>query len=167
MNRFLASACILAATCVAVGATIQGLDLSSANTAITGPLVVANGGTNDTGTSWTTYTPTVSSLAGTITTASATGRFKTLGKTVWVQIAVTITTNGTGSSAVTATLPVSLPSSGVANYALAGYNATTAKLLAGLATLGAATRINIFQYDGTYPAASGDTLIITGTYESP
>lgn len=128
------------------------------------PVSIANGGTGDIGTAWTTYTPTITSGTGTITTSSAIGRFKTLGKTVFIQISVTITTNGTGANFVQATLPIN--SSGVANYSVVGYNSTTAKLIAGLMPNTASTVIRMFQYDGTYPATSGDIINISGVYES-
>ena len=56
--------------------------------------------------SWTAYTPTVSSITGTITTASATGAYATVGKIVFVRFSVSITTNGTGGTAVAFTLPL-------------------------------------------------------------
>ncbi len=54
---------------------------------------------------WTTYTPTVTSQSGTPTTVSATGRYKIQGKTITVQIQVTVTAVGTASGYIQATLP--------------------------------------------------------------
>lgn len=56
-------------------------------------------------TAWTTYTPTVSAQTGTITTSTATGRYKVIGKTVVVEAAVVITTAGTGAGWLGASLP--------------------------------------------------------------
>lgn len=48
---------------------------------------------------WSTYTPTVSSQTGTITAAtiSTSGRYKVLGKTIFVQFTITLTNVGTGT----------------------------------------------------------------------
>lgn len=58
---------------------------------------------------WTSYSPTLSSSAGTLastgTTATVTGRYKQIGKTVFLELWVVITTIGTASGAVICTLP--------------------------------------------------------------
>lgn len=124
---------------------------------------VANGGTGDTGTAWTTYTPTLSASTGTLTSASATGRYKQLGKTVHVQIVVTITTNGSAAVYVVATLPAL--GSPAAEYVLAGRNAgTDGKLLQGYIS-SAAAQVLILAYDNTYPGANGARLVLSGFYE--
>lgn len=56
---------------------------------------------------WTSYTPTITSLGGTPTTVSATGRYKVIGKTVIVQAEVTITNAGTATGNVNFSLPFS------------------------------------------------------------
>lgn len=60
------------------------------------PISVANGGTGDTGTAWSTYTPTLTAGTGSFTSASAAGRYKQLGKTVFCHVTITVTTVGTG-----------------------------------------------------------------------
>jgi len=60
---------------------------------MTTPLSVAQGGTGDTGTAWTTFTPAPACGTATITTASA--RSKTIGKTTFIQGDFTITVIGT------------------------------------------------------------------------
>jgi hypothetical protein len=112
---------------------------------------------------WTTYVPVVSAFGGTITTSSATGRYLKIGKTVIVSMIVTITTNGTGSGFVKATLPFT---AGSGQYGLAGReNASTGAMLQGFITA-AATTVAIFKYDGTYPGGSGFELTVSGAYES-
>jgi hypothetical protein len=54
---------------------------------------------------WTGYTPTLSTQGGSLTSASATGAYNQIGKTVWFTIAITITTAGTGTGFIRATLP--------------------------------------------------------------
>lgn len=79
-----------------------GLPLS---TGVTGTLPVANGGTGDTGTAWSTYTPTVTCGSGTITAYTASGRYKFIGKTAYAQVNVNITTLGTCTGALSLTMP--------------------------------------------------------------
>lgn len=54
---------------------------------------------------WSTYTPTVTS-GGSITSYTSSGRYKQIGKTVHLEITVTITNAGTGTGQLVATLPV-------------------------------------------------------------
>ncbi len=123
---------------------------------------VANGGTNDTGSAWTTSTPSVTSSGGTITTASCAFAYKALGKTVWFRAAVTITTSGTGSGFIQFTVP-----SGTTNAAVAGggYNTTTA-----VSTIwsipASSTTLSIAKYDGTTQIGNGNVIVITGVYET-
>lgn len=110
---------------------------------------------------WTAYTPLVSSLTGTFTTVSATGRFKQLGSTVFVEIIITITTNGTAAGNVVASLPIAAVSSGAV---LSGReNAAVGKMLQGLTQSGS---IAIWNYDNTYPGADGYQLEVSGIYEA-
>lgn len=64
-------------------------------TGVTGTLPIANGGTNDTGTAWTTYTASPACNSGSGTWTTNTAKFKSLGKTIFVQIDVTLTAVGT------------------------------------------------------------------------
>jgi hypothetical protein len=133
------------------------------------PIPVLSGGTGDTGAAWTTYSPTVASGTGALTTASATGRYKTLGKTVLVEINVTITTNGTGGGWIEASLPGGLTPAVDASYTMAG--STLQPRLCGvfLRTINGnvgGPHMRFFQYDGTYPGADGRQMIASGVYES-
>ncbi len=128
------------------------------------PIPIADGGTNDTGTVWTAYTPTITTQTGTITAlGTVTGRYKTLGKTVFFQVSIAITTNGTGAGSVRATLPLT----GAAfEFSISGVEtALTGKGLAGW-TLTSATYVIIIFSDGTYPGADGRRLVVSGVYES-
>ncbi len=131
---------------------------------ITGTLAIANGGTGDTGTAWTSYSPSLTCQSGgPLTVASSTGRYKTLGKTVFVQIAVTITTNGTCATWVNASLPVQ-----VANnyYVISGREELISqKMLQGAMSPGSVS-VAIINYDNTYPGANGALLIVSGVYEA-
>jgi hypothetical protein len=54
---------------------------------------------------WTSYVPTVTAQGGTITAYTATGRYKQIGKTVFLEADVTITTVGTASTGMIVTIP--------------------------------------------------------------
>ncbi len=111
---------------------------------------------------WTAYTPTVTAVAGTITTVSATGAYLIVGKVTFVDISITVTTNGTGSGHLIATLP-NTPANNL--HTFAGREvALTGKMLQGRVI--AATGLRIFYYDGTYPGADGASIAISGIYEA-
>lgn len=111
---------------------------------------------------WTAYTPTVGSGSGTITTSSATGRYKQIGtKTYAVEMEVTITTNGTGATTVTVTLPFAAKSATA--FAGRATNVSGKALSAAVAATG--STLAITNYDNTYPGANGEHLVVSGIYE--
>ena len=112
-------------------------------------------------TAWTTYTPTPSCGTGTFTSASATGRYKQIGKTVFVQAALTVTTNGTCAGNMRMSLP--LTSNGNA-YALSMFDNISASTGSAVASTDATT-IRMFTVAGAYP--TGFNPIVTGVYEIP
>lgn len=136
-------------------------------TGVTGTLPVANGGTGETGTAWTSYTPTVTASAGTFTTVSATGKYKKIGRVVHYNIKVTITTVGTASGQVWATLPFTAESASTIFPVGVGYeSAATGIFLAGFIPWYAPTQVYITKLDGTSAIVAGYVLNMCGTYES-
>ncbi len=130
---------------------------------VSGVLPVANGGTADSGTAWTTYTPTITSTAGTFTTTSSSGRWKQIGKTVFISVAVTITTVGSATGFILATLPVNNNAS------------TTAHLVGREAAVGGKTFIGkiasnqaeLIFYDNTATSTvAGGVFQFSGVYEA-
>jgi hypothetical protein len=111
---------------------------------------------------WTTYTPTISSTSGNITTSSATGSYSIMGKTVSLRVSITITANGTGASAVEVTLPTISKNTTVG---VGRANTVSGKILQAIAFAGNAS-MNIVNYDNTYPAVSGESIEISIVYES-
>lgn len=111
----------------------------------------------------TSYTPTVAASSGSITTSSATGSYQKISpKLCWFNAIATITTNGSGSG----TLRVGLPFAAVTEtfQSVQGYeNAISGKSVNGniAATLQYAA---CTFYDGTYPAADGARVIVTGFF---
>jgi hypothetical protein len=128
----------------------------------TTPVAVAYGGTGDTGTAWTAWTPTLSAASGTFTSAVAAGRYKTIGKTCFFTVAVTITTNGSAAGSVNITMPFTAQSSSIS---VGRETASTGAMLQG-ALAASGTTMTIFTPTNTYPGASGYVLQMTGVFET-
>lgn len=115
------------------------------------------------GSDWAAWSPTITSGTGTLTTTSVTtARYMTIGKTVIFRLFFTITTNGTGATDIRVTAPLTVSGSGVA----VGRNLTTGKMLQGQIVSSGLNEFRIFNYDNTYPAASGDQFLLSGSYET-
>jgi hypothetical protein len=113
---------------------------------------------------WTPYTPTVSASVGTFTTVSASGRYVPIGKIVLIRMRVTITTNGTAASSVSASLPFGAADS--FDQVLYGReNAVSGKMLAGR-IISSTSNVLIVNYDASYPGANGALLDVQGIYET-
>lgn len=105
------------------------------------------------------YTPTLSAGSGSFTSASASGVYKQIGKMVFFTVTVNITTNGTAASNVTVTNPIN--SNGAAAGAFGRETAVGGKMLQGVINT---TNMNIYNYDNTYPGASGASITVSGFY---
>jgi hypothetical protein len=112
---------------------------------------------------WTAYTPTVFAGSGTFTSASATGRYSIIGKTVFFEVAISITTNGTAATFV----GINTPPNTVA--------VTSNIIGCGRDILGAGKMLQMFingttagivNYDNTYPGSSGAQISVSGTFET-
>jgi len=145
-----------------------------------GNLAFANGGgidfsaTSGTGTSELfddyeegTWTPTVTSTSGTITTVdNVEGFYTKIGRQVTVYAHATTTDNGTGAGNLRFTglpyTPVSTTMSGT-GFMGVGYNSSSGKTLRGRVT-GGNLRIDVSNVDGTYPTSNGRSNSIQVTY---
>jgi hypothetical protein len=95
-----------AAGTVALTAISSGSDASISITPKGTGTLTLNGAVLDNA-AWSTYTPTITSSTGTITTVGTnTGRYKQIGKLVFVRTDTTITTVGTAGGQMRITLPV-------------------------------------------------------------
>lgn len=113
----------------------------------------------------TVYTPVITAGSGVFTSVSAIGRYRVIGKLIFFQLAVTITTNGTAAVQVNATLPFASVNVTDSDYCLYGRaNAVSGKQLQGIIGPNAST-LSILNYDGTYPGANGEKLYVSGFYE--
>lgn len=111
---------------------------------------------------WFAYAPTVISGSGTLTTASATGKFSLKGQMCHLQVAATITDKGTGGTDIRVAMPISA-STGVGTVAGCGSSFNTFIALAvNLTTAGV---LNIRKYDNTFYADNGQVLNAAITYQ--
>ena len=107
---------------------------------------------------WTAWTPTITAATGTLTTVSATGYYSKIAKVVAIQLVITITTNGTGGVAIISTLPIN---NNLVTIITGRETNTTGKILQGLVN---SNRIDIYNYDNSYPGADGYAFYMTGIY---
>lgn len=113
-----------------------------------------------------TFTPVVASFGGALTSYTATGQWRKLGRTVTLDIVINVTDNGTGSVLILVTgLPAAItPDTSYSSYYTAsGLNRSTAKALSCEVI---SSGINVYRYDAAYPVATGETLVITASYIS-
>ncbi|MDE2471875.1 MAG: hypothetical protein KGL35_24905 [Bradyrhizobium sp.] len=133
-----------------------GLPLS---TGVTGTLPVANGGTGDTGTAWTAFTPSLSCGTATFTVNSA--RSKTLGKTTFIETDFTITAIGTCTNLVTFTLPNTANSAA----ALSGEEISVSNHVGACVTATASTTASCREASGTAYVVN-ERFVFSGVYEN-
>jgi hypothetical protein len=111
---------------------------------------------------WITYTPTLTTSGGTLGSASGTGRYKYVAGAILLKLTATVTTVGTASGSVLATLPVTAATSG---GAISGKETVTSgKALTGEIS-GSATTVRIVDYSNTTMIAAGANAVLTGMYE--
>lgn len=113
----------------------------------------------------TSYTPVVTASAGTFTTTSASGRYYVIGKLVYFEAAVTITTVGTASGNVLVTLPFATNTSGGATTFAGAETVVTGKMVKGLVSANS-TALVLSYYDNTSTIAAGAVIVISGTFVS-
>lgn len=148
---------------VAINDTVSGGTTNSILKVAAGPLLAQIACSSDPGAAWATYTPTLAAGTGTFTSASASGRWLQIGKILFIQVGVTITTNGSAANTVTLTLPNSLTAAG--SYAIVGRELVVAgKQLQGF-TAGSSGTLTIVNYDNSYPGSSGAILAASGVVE--
>ena len=116
---------------------------------------------------WSTWSPTVSSSGGTITSSTVhVARYMTAGKTVTAFVHVTITNAGTGLGNLNISLPVAEQphGSGFGSGGIFGREiALTGSMIAGLVGSGVAV---VVKYDGTTVIATNAQIVGTIVYES-
>lgn len=114
---------------------------------------------------WTNYTPVLDASAGAITSyTNNSARFMQTGKTVRFEVDVSITNAGTASSAIRITLPVT---GAPYRQAVPGFEGVSLKSVYGVIALATSYQKAVVRfYDGTFPGATGNQLVLSGTYEA-
>lgn len=137
-------------------------DLASALTSV-GEIVLA-GNSNAI---WTAFSPGISSTGGTITTiAGQAGRYVQVGKIVLFDLVASITTNGSGSLTIAASLPVAAKQATWANAMMAAGASGAGKMLMGTLAAGVNSTLFITDFSAGYPGANGAVITIGGKYEA-
>ncbi|WP_395326947.1 hypothetical protein WBP06_09535 [Novosphingobium sp. BL-8H] len=110
-----------------------------------------------------TWTPTVTSGSGTITTYVAAGYYTKIGRQVHASMVIDITTNGTGAGSINITLPFT-SAGGAMKWAGSGReNAVTGSMLQ-VKIDGGSSSATVFTYNNAYPGASGAQLVLSISY---
>jgi hypothetical protein len=109
-----------------------------------------------------TWTPTVASFSGSITSYTSAGTYTKVGRQVTVNCIFTITDNGTGATLVLVTGLPFTPDELTTLYAGSGNNRS---LGASLSVDVANGRIQIYTYAGVYPGATGQSYCVSATYD--
>jgi hypothetical protein len=143
--------------------TLIGHNLCFTSGSASDMLVTDGGSLTENDCVWKTYTPTITADAGTFTTVSATGAYRVLGKLLFFEQDITITTVGSASGAVHATLPAGFTAK--RNGSASGKEFATNGFMLGVviqATFGATV---ISKYDNTSIIGAGAELVISGCIE--
>jgi hypothetical protein len=81
-----------------------------------------------------------------------------VGDTIHVQYSGVITSNGTGSGAIIISMPFTVTGA----FILSGRGAgVSGKMLQGYVSNGSS--LAVYNYDGSYPGANGETIVLSGT----
>lgn len=113
--------------------------------------------------SWTAYTPVWSSDGGAFGGLSSSGRYLTMGKTMFYEVSGSITSVGIASGTAYFTLPIGTSASAViGNGKDVGL---TGKALSGQINNGS-TQVAVQFYDGSSPIAKNALLVLNGIYET-
>jgi hypothetical protein len=111
---------------------------------------------------WQSFTPGAPVPgSGAFTTATATGRYRRLGKTIQIQVEVNVTANNTAAGSITVNLPIAAAQPAIIHGRernAFGYACT------GTITSGGTT-VLIKKYDDSYPGGSGAIITLSGSYE--
>jgi hypothetical protein len=116
----------------------------------------------DVATDWVSWTPTVTSGSGTITSYTVnSAKYLRRAHDVLIRLHITITDNGTGATHLDFTLPFTATANG---GSVSGRETVTSGLLVGGACV--STFARIVAEGNTYPVATNSQVILTGIYEA-
>jgi hypothetical protein len=162
---------IAALSTQAFGRSLLTQASASAAQSALGLAAVASTGldTSLTGAAWTAYPSTMGCSTGTLTSSGGVGRYKRIGKTVMIQLRLTVTTLGSCAGTLNASLPIAAAATGSGvstdGWILSGReDSLTGTMLQAKVQQNTSTAY-IFTYNNNNPAANGAVLLLTGIYE--
>jgi len=115
---------------------------------------------------WSTWTPTASTPASTMTLTGGTfahARYTTIGKLGIYTFTYSATLGGAVETAIRVTLPWTIVNQNLA----ASVTINNSGLKAGIAQLDTTTRILLYKYDGSVYTAAAGSVTVTGIVELP
>jgi hypothetical protein len=110
-----------------------------------------------------TWTPTVTSGTGSITSYTSSGRYTKIGRVVQYQVEIAITNAGTGASTMNFTTPMNSNSAGPYGTCNGLEVGVTGVSVAGYTSLNSTTTSTYLATGGS-PVVTGRTYYINGTY---
>lgn len=113
---------------------------------------------------WTTWSPTITSSAGTLTSTTVNlARYTKMGKTVHAYVSITVVTAGTGSGYLNFTLPVTAHSGLALGVSGREINNTGVSVTGNLSST---TLMSLIKYDGSTFIANGAAVLAMIVYEA-
>ena len=112
---------------------------------------------------WTSYTPTLTSQTGSITTATASGYYTRIGKLCAVYVRANITTAGTGAGFLGISMPFTSANTNEQIFVGRETIATGTAMTGNLAP--SDTVLKVLTYNALTPIASGTRVIASGIFE--
>lgn len=109
------------------------------------------------------YTPTVTTQTGSLTTASATGRWLRIGDLIQLQVYISITTNGTGAGSVQFTLPFTTANNSVAAIGCGREVSVIGQQLS-ITVSPNSSLAEVLTFQNSYPGGNGHNLALNLTY---
>jgi hypothetical protein len=110
-----------------------------------------------------TWTPTVTSGTGSITTVTTGGQYRKIGSLVVAQFQYTITNNGTGASSITV---AGLPFAGTANTSAGAIREIAIAGVTGSCYLSSSTNLLLATYNNGYPGGTSWNIVGTVCYQT-
>jgi hypothetical protein len=118
------------------------------------------------GTAWiSTFTPVITCGAGAPTTITPTFRYLQVGKTITFRIALALTTINTCTVSVIFTLPVTVSGAASIGNTFSAINRSTGIIEIAYNDSGATT-VTVQTSGAAFPGVNGNTIYVSGTYES-
>jgi hypothetical protein len=148
----------------------SGVSIGNTTDPGAGNLQFTTAGTNGvkfgTGTLLTTYEEgncsfTVTSIGGTITTASSSAKYTKIGRTVLISGSITITNNGTGVGGLNI---AGLPFTPTQAAAGVGRETVNTGLTCSFTVSNGSTSMQVYTYNNLYPALSGTVIQFSVSY---